>query len=145
MIPHFAGRWVVCCPATSDLLDEHTETRRASKQRRLAALGALLRQELGASVHRGGVGHGDVQHRPEFKHRTYKSVDLYRLSSLYVLQHRSLVVADLLRTCQPLASMAGLRVLMEGGNAFDAAVAIAATLNVGEPYMSGVGFGRLWR
>ena len=43
-----------------------------------------------------------------------------------------------------LASMAGLRVLMEGGNAFDATVAAAATLNVVEPYMSSVGgFGSL--
>ena len=39
----------------------------------------------------------------------------------------------------PLASMVGLRVLTEGGNAFDAAVAVAATLNVVEPMMSGVG------
>ena len=36
-------------------------------------------------------------------------------------------------TSQPLAAMAGVRVLMAGGNAVDAAVATAATLNVWNP------------
>ena len=39
----------------------------------------------------------------------------------------------------PLASMAGVRVLMQGGTAADAAVAILATLNQVEPMMSGIG------
>jgi gamma-glutamyltranspeptidase/glutathione hydrolase len=42
-------------------------------------------------------------------------------------------------TTQPLAAMAGVRVLMQGGNAVDAAVATAAALNVVEPLSTGVG------
>ena len=39
----------------------------------------------------------------------------------------------------PLAAQAGLRVLQEGGNAVDAALAMAAVLAVGRPHMNGVG------
>jgi gamma-glutamyltranspeptidase/glutathione hydrolase len=54
---------------------------------------------------------------------------------------RSPIVArhGMVATSQPLAAMAGLRVLMEGGNAADAAVTTAAMLNVVEPMSTGVG------
>ena len=39
----------------------------------------------------------------------------------------------------PLAAMAGLQVLMKGGNAIDAAVAVGSTLNMMEPQMNGIG------
>lgn len=42
-------------------------------------------------------------------------------------------------TAHPLATQVGLEILEAGGNAFDAAVAVSATLNVVEPMMSGMG------
>jgi gamma-glutamyltranspeptidase len=58
-------------------------------------------------------------------HRTYRTLIMGRKGAV--------------GTNHPLATQAGLDVLREGGNAVDAAIAIALTLSVVEPMMSGLG------
>jgi gamma-glutamyltranspeptidase/glutathione hydrolase len=59
----------------------------------------------------------------------------------WLAQTRSEVLArhGMVATSQPLAAQAGVQVLKNGGNAFDAAVATAAVLSVVEPGSAGIG------
>ncbi|HEY6043229.1 MAG TPA: gamma-glutamyltransferase, partial [Anaerolineae bacterium] len=57
------------------------------------------------------------------------------------ISRRSPILAQhgMVAASQPLAAMAGVRILMQGGNAADAAVGTAAALNVTEPTSTGLG------
>ncbi|MHA2037551.1 MAG: gamma-glutamyltransferase family protein [Promethearchaeota archaeon] len=54
-------------------------------------------------------------------------------------QRRPILAKNIVSTSQPLASQAGLQMLLKGGNAIDAAIAAAIALTVVEPTMNGIG------
>jgi len=65
----------------------------------------------------------------------------------YPSQRMPVLARNLVATSQPLAAQAGLRLLLNGGNAVDAALAAAITLTVVEPTSNGIGgdaFALLW-
>ncbi|MCA3149215.1 MAG: gamma-glutamyltransferase family protein [Burkholderiales bacterium] len=63
------------------------------------------------------------------------------------LPERGLFARNIVSTSQPLAAQAGLRLLQQGGNAVDAAIAAAATITLTEPCSNGLGsdcFALVW-
>ena len=66
-------------------------------------------------------------------------MDLFDWRFPYPSRRIPVLARNVVATSQPLAAQAGLRMLLKGGNAVDAALAAAITLTVVEPVSNGVG------
>jgi gamma-glutamyltranspeptidase / glutathione hydrolase len=64
---------------------------------------------------------------------------MFAWSNPYPTVRAPVFARNLVATSQPLAAQAGLRMLHDGGNAVDAALAAAAVLTLVEPCSNGLG------
>ncbi len=65
----------------------------------------------------------------------------------YASRRMPVIARNVVATSQPLAAQAGLRMLLKGGNAIDAAIGTAIALTVVEPTSNGIGsdaFAIIW-
>ena len=72
---------------------------------------------------------------------------MFDYTSGYPTQRRPVFARNVVSTSHPLGAQAGLRMLANGGNAVDAAIAAAAVMTIVEPCSNGLGsdaFAILW-
>ncbi|MFO7603650.1 MAG: gamma-glutamyltransferase [Gammaproteobacteria bacterium] len=76
-------------------------------------------------------------------HRLFFTVVVFLLS-VNTMVAAALPPHSAIASAHPVATQAGLDIIQQGGNAFDAAITVSATLAVVEPYSSGMGGGGFW-